>query len=795
MNHVNYDDVRAQLQAAGFDLDRVEVCTRKRVKIPGNSQKGWYSTYEITLDGGDTALVGSYGWWVGGETFVHKFDLRVDKKKIALSAEQREAVRARAEAARRQADAERAREIEAAAQKATRWWRQLADAGSSGYLERKGFAPGNLYGARVSKQGNLVVPMQDTDGKIYGLQVIYAVPLVEGKKKRDKNFTPPGLGKKGHFFQMGVARRGGVVLVAEGFATGASLREATGLPVVIAFDAGNLLPVTQQIHKAHRRDIRVLVCGDDDYLTDGNPGKKAAETAAIAVNGAWTVPVFPEERSATRKGPTDFNDLHVHPGGGLQAVARQVQEALATAGWREKNTVAGVGAALGGEGNTDMPSVVSIAEACERYSMIYGAGGTWFDAVEHMLVPKADLVDMLPEHGMRDMRAIKKVVRLNQVGFDPAGTDERIKCNLWGGWPTVPAAGTCEVLLELLHYLCSMEDNARDVYQWVLKWLAYPIQHPGAKMRTALVLHGPQGAGKNFFFETVMAIYGDYGRVVDQSAIEDKFNDWVSRKLFLIADEVVARAELFHTKNKLKGLITGEWIRVNPKNIAAHDERNHVNIVFLSNERQPLVLEKDDRRYTVIWTPDKLPKGFYADVRAELAAGGRAALHYYLANLVLGDFSEHSEAPMTRSKADVIDISLDSVDRFLRDWQAGEISFAHGMVNADYTLPFCPCGSGDLYAAYLRYCKREGVSRPRESNQFSGYITKMPGWKKGLRDRREDRNGGRSVRQRFVIPSEEALTKAAEDGRADYCQQPAQSDIDYLTKCFFDFQQAGKSEL
>ena len=41
--------------------------------------------------------------------------------------------------------------------------------------------------------------------------------------------------------------------------------------------------------------------------------------------------------------------------------------------------------------------------------------------------------------------------------------------------------------------------------RWVLKWLAYPIQHPGAKMRTALVLHGPQGTGKNMFFEAIMA--------------------------------------------------------------------------------------------------------------------------------------------------------------------------------------------------------------------------------------------------------------------------------------------------
>jgi hypothetical protein len=87
----------------------------------------------------------------------------------------------------------------------------------------------------------------------------------------------------------------------------------------------------------------------------------------------------------------------------------------------------------------------------------------------------------------------------------------------------------------------------------VLKWIAYPIQHPGAKMKTTLVVHGPQGTGKNLFFEALMSIYGEYGDVLDQSALEDKFNDWASRKLFMIADEVVARSDVYHIKNKLKG--------------------------------------------------------------------------------------------------------------------------------------------------------------------------------------------------------------------------------------------------
>src|SRR5574337_192916 len=137
-------------------------------------------------------------------------------------------------------------------------------------------------------------------------------------------------------------------------------------------------------------------------------------------------------------------------------------------------------------------------------------------------------------------------------------------------------------------------------------------------MKTAVIMHGPQGTGKNLFFEAVLRIYGEYGQIVDQDAVEDKHNDFMSRKLMLVADEVVARAEMYHAKNKLKGLITSDWVRINPKHIASYRERNHVQVVFLSNEVQPMALERDDRRYAVIWTPGRYDEAFYNAVLAEI---------------------------------------------------------------------------------------------------------------------------------------------------------------------------------
>ena len=58
-----------------------------------------------------------------------------------------------------------------------------------------------------------------------------------------------------------------------------------------------------------------------------------------------------------------------------------------------------------------------------------------------------------------------------------------------------------------------------------------------------------------------------------------------------------------NNKNWLKALITSTTVQINPKNLPRREERNHINIVFLSNEPQPLALDNSDRRYLVIYTP------------------------------------------------------------------------------------------------------------------------------------------------------------------------------------------------
>lgn len=802
MNYTNYDDVLVQLRNYGLLLGGIDVDTARplRCRVEGDKsreKRGWYWLSSFQVDG-QALIVGAYGIYQADNPGKQIIRLPKDQRD-RLTPEQIEAQKVRQREAQQRMLAERRREADRAAARASAVWKKCLPDGSSEYLERKQIS---AHGVRFSDTGAIIVPMLDAKDVLRGLQFI----LPRGherraKTERDKEFWPAGLSMHATFYQFGGVPRD-ILLIAEGYATAATLHEATGLPVAVVWTANNILPACQALRKKFKR-TKQLICADDDWLQKciecgqytpvaeekcahcgkshgkSNAGCSNAEAAAVAVGGAWLKPIFRDARPDTKKGPTDFNDLACLES--PTTVNLQIEAKLDELQWRRGEVPRGKPASRG-EGKRDaLKSMLTIDEAVERFAFVFGGKGTMFDFQEHLLVPKVDVLDILPEHGWRDMRAIKKVARLDEVGFDPACTDERITCNLWGGWPTEPKTGHCFLLLELLEYLCSGKEKANPVYQWALRWLAYPIQHPGAKMQTALVFHGPQGTGKNLFFESIMAIYGEYGRIIDQDAVEDKFNDWASRKLFMIADEVVARAELYHAKNKLKGLVTGTKIRINPKNVSAHDEYNHVNMVFLSNEHQPLILDKDDRRYFVIHTPAKLPAEFYQQVRDEILAGGIPALHDHLLKLDLGDFTEHTKPPLTRAKADLIDVGMDTINSFITEWQMGDID----------GYPFCPCLGTHLYGLYRKWCDWRGERSPRSCKQFIGAIRLMENWKAGEPINTIERlNSDQRKSRKMIIPPDELLQNANKWQEKSYTKPEDMTQATWLAICFFAFSEA-----
>jgi len=145
----------------------------------------------------------------------------------------------------------------------------------------------------LTGKGWLVIPVMDLQGELHSLQFI--------SPKGDKLFLSGGA-IKGHFYQLwSRASPTDAIVVSEGFATAVTLscHYVPDCSVVAAFNAGNLLPVAQVFRSAFP-DATIIIAGDHDK---SGVGQKAAEEAALAVGGSFTLPIFQSHESGS-----DFND-------------------------------------------------------------------------------------------------------------------------------------------------------------------------------------------------------------------------------------------------------------------------------------------------------------------------------------------------------------------------------------------------------------------------------------------------------------------------------------------------------
>lgn len=195
------------------------------------------------------------------------------------------------------------------------------------YLSKKGVsAHGVRFGERAFKEGAkenrafvkypaVIIPLRDTLGNLFAVQAI--------REDGEKRFTGP---KRGNFHTIGSITPDSRIFVAEGYATAASLFEAFGEPVIVAFDCGNLDPVVKNIRKEYPGS-KIVVAGDDDVETAGNPGRTHAEAVAAKYQCQVVFPSFPSNfRLPDNARAADFNDLALHFG--ADKLREQLAEAL-----------------------------------------------------------------------------------------------------------------------------------------------------------------------------------------------------------------------------------------------------------------------------------------------------------------------------------------------------------------------------------------------------------------------------------------------------------------------------------
>ncbi|MGF6636183.1 AAA family ATPase [Paraburkholderia sp. MM6662-R1] len=329
------------LTAAGFTAPDI-VADGKIHRFDGpedkrNKKSAWYVLH---VDG-DMAGGALGDWKTGMRSYWSS------RSENTLTPEQRAAWRAHMDRIRAEVKAEKQRQQKRAAAKARKIWAGARDATADNpYCQKKKVKP---YGLKeFHDRRTLIVPVRNSARELVSLQFIYE----DGSKR----FLTGGE-KAGCSYLFGRSSNERI-LIAEGFATAASLHEATGMPVAVSFDCGNLASVARQLRNK-LPECELILCADDDAGTAGNPGWTKARAAARSVGGLLAIPAFGPDRP---NGATDFNDLHAL--GGLEAVRACIEAATPPGDEQEATALPEAEKAATAPRKRSGPSVV-LTRACD----------------------------------------------------------------------------------------------------------------------------------------------------------------------------------------------------------------------------------------------------------------------------------------------------------------------------------------------------------------------------------------------------------------------------------------------
>lgn len=270
-----------------------------RVPIDGDRGKKQSASYKAFLDGRPNGWIKNFKT---GETYKW-----VSKRTAQLSKSEQATQKARAYEQRRWDAQQQQAKYDKVATKAKWIWGKAREvrAGESAYLVHKCIQPHNL---RMDSYGNLVVPMHNLRNEIRNLQFIHP----DGEKIFQK-----GGQLKGLFCRLNGYHHSDTVILAEGFATGASLNEITGHTVIVCFGASNLLTVAELFAEQREinRNVQFVVAADNDWKNSlkerpcRNSGIYYGKQAADVLHCKMICP--PLSIDDKRENRTDFNDLHV----------------------------------------------------------------------------------------------------------------------------------------------------------------------------------------------------------------------------------------------------------------------------------------------------------------------------------------------------------------------------------------------------------------------------------------------------------------------------------------------------
>lgn len=551
---------------------------------------GWFVGKEITTKTGKSAIVACFGDW--------KLDERHDfLSQGEFNEEENKELRTKLSQAQKKAEKEKQKLQETVAKTSQAIFNQANPTGNSPYSTRKniGHGFGEKYTPSNFGDDDLLVPLRECDGKIWGFQRI---------SPNGTKYFCEGQRIKGCFHQIGVTTD--KFIIAEGFATGASIWLATNITTIIAFNASNLKEVAKEIRQKYPQAQITIAC-DDDRFSPKNVGIEHGKDAAFAARATYIIPVFKNNTENV----TDFNDLHVKEG--LGEVKKQFNEhkfeapseiiatqntGFHTITWERGREVK----------KPNYDDLLQYFDRKHHYQLLETSGMCYVwnktHYIEYPYLENFAEANFFPKPDMRTRLEFKKKVLASKIvpmfWWDSTTTH---KANFQNGVldlktmefsPSSPKLGFRYVLgydydptakcPTFDKFLREVLNNDQDLMSIVCEFVGYAMSNDEYWLHKALILEGEGSNGKSTLMNVIKALAGKDSYSVASLAGIKKENtlQTLDGKLFNISSETPSKA-LFES-SLFKAITSGEEVNVRKLYSNTYTMKNRAKLILACND-------------------------------------------------------------------------------------------------------------------------------------------------------------------------------------------------------------------
>jgi len=483
--------------------------------------------------------------------------------------------KAEIEELRRQAEVKSQEKYTQAAQRSQSIWDQCEEVEKHPYLERKQVLS---YGLRKDKHDNLVIPLKDGQGTIVGLQYI--------SDEGEKRFLT-GSKKSGSFFLLGreIFNTTDTLNYAEGYATAASLYADRSQPVVVAFDAYNLIKVAEVMYQYFPNHKHIFVADNDDSNTGEIEAKKAA--SFIQKSGGYAEVQMPETKG-------DYNDHATEEALEGEVILQNIEVPVEydfhrSANGRFLNTKDNIG------------GVLKVHDVDVRYNVIkkkmeIDIPNMEFIADMHEEASLIEIEDRCINMGIPHTK-VRDYLKVLAREYNPV--KEWIDSEPWDGTDRLPTFMDSLVTEE------SAQLKEMLLKKWLISCVAAAHEVNGVELEGILVLQGAQGLGKTLWFKRLC----DYnkGWLLEGATLNPSDKDSVKRA---VSHWIVELGEIESTFKKsdidqLKAFVTSKTDELRlPYDRAFTTYQRRTAFYASVNAREFLTDTSGNRRFWVLAVRD-----------------------------------------------------------------------------------------------------------------------------------------------------------------------------------------------